>query len=498
MKNAFAAAALTTALGCGLVHAQQATVSGIKVDWTKTAVTSNATPAYQVVVNPMLERGAKMHDGSFKAIATIGSDYVRYVPWLPYPKLAVAELEPPTKEKTSWDFSLIDPMVEDLMKATAGHSVIMNFSTMPAWLWKTEKPVTYPADPNQVYWDYTRGTEINDPTYKEAADYYVRLLSWYEKGGFTDENGKFHKSNYHYKFAYWELLNEIDFEHHWTPQEYTRFFDVVTTAMRKVDPDLKFVACASAIPAKHGEMFRYFLDLKNHAPGTTIDFLSYHFYASPSKGEPFEAMQYTFFDQADGFLNTARYVEQIKHELSPGTKTDWDELGAILPEDDDSNHGKKTAEEPALYWNLTSAMYAYLYIEAVKLGVDVVGESQLVGYPTQFPSVSMMNYNTSEPNARFWTLKLLKDNFGPGDHFVATSGGNNDIAIQAIQTSGGKKILLVNKRQTATAVELPAGTAVQAITYTAPSTGDHEAAKGIPHGNVVSLEPFEVAVITVQ
>ncbi len=63
-------------------------------------------------------------------------------------------------------------------------------------------------------------------------------------------------------------------------------------------------------------------------------------------------------------------------------------------------------------------MYAYLYIEAAKLGIDVVGESQLVGYPTQYPSVSMMNYNTTEPNPRFWVLKLLKDNFGPGDHLV--------------------------------------------------------------------------------
>ena len=48
------------------------------------------------------------------------------------------------------------------------------------------------------------------------------------------------------------------------------------------------------------------------------------------------------------------------------------------------------------------------------MGIDVAGESQLVGYPSQFPDVSMMNWENGNPNARYWILKLLKDNFGPG------------------------------------------------------------------------------------
>ena len=39
-------------------------------------------------------------------------DYARYAPWLPYPRLGVAELEPQRDSRTSWDFSLIDPIVE--------------------------------------------------------------------------------------------------------------------------------------------------------------------------------------------------------------------------------------------------------------------------------------------------------------------------------------------------------------------------------------------------
>ena len=45
-----------------------------------------------------------------KRIGHIGH---KHVPWLPYPRLVVAELEPPTGTKTSWDFSLIDPLTRD-------------------------------------------------------------------------------------------------------------------------------------------------------------------------------------------------------------------------------------------------------------------------------------------------------------------------------------------------------------------------------------------------
>ena len=482
------------------LSAQTPATPDLKIDWSKTVVESKSTPTLQVVVNPMLLRGSPMHDGTFSALKLLGADYVRYVPWLPYPKQAVAELDPPTKEKTSWDFRYIDPALEDFMKATAGHSVVMNFSTMPAWMWKTDKPVKYPDDPNQVFWEYTQGTELHDPSMKEAADYFARVLSWYEKGGFTDENGKWHESGHHYKFAYWELLNEIDFEHHWTPEAYTKFYDVVSTAMLKVDPDLKFMAIASASPATYGAMFEYFFNPANHAPRTHLDFITYHFYASPPESEPFNAMQYTFFDQADGFLHMTAYIEQMKHRLSPTLKTDLNELGIILPEDSKSNRipGYKAKPEPKEYWNLAGAMYAYLYIQSAKLGIDVVGESQLVGYRTQYPSVSMMNYNTAEPNARFWVLKLLKDNFGPGDKLVDTNERNREVVAQAFVTSKGKKVLVLNKRSTPQSIQFPAGDTASEITLVSPSTGDKAPVTRPLTGDRVELEPFEVAVISIR
>ena len=170
------------------------TPAKVNITWDKVVRVSKATTTLQVVVNPPLRRGSSIHDQVFQALRDLGCDYGRYVPWLPYPKLAVAELEPPTADKTSWDFSLIDPMTIDFLEATKGHSVILNFSTIPQWMFKTEKPVTYPADPNQPVWDYTQGTGFRDSSLKEVGDYYGRLFSWYTHGGFTDELGRQHES----------------------------------------------------------------------------------------------------------------------------------------------------------------------------------------------------------------------------------------------------------------------------------------------------------------
>jgi hypothetical protein len=483
---------LTAALCCASASAQ-GDVKELQIDWNKVITTSKSTPTLQVVVNPGLLAGSNIHDSSFAALHDLGADYVRYVPWLPYPRMAVAELEPPKDGKTSWDFAHIDPMLDDFMKATEGHSVILNFSTLPAWLFKTAAPVTYPADPNQPYWDYTQGNEPRDPSMKEFGEYYSRLLSWYIKGGFKDEFGKWHASGHHYKIAYWELLNEIEAEHHWTPEQYTKFFDVVSAAMLKIDPNLRFMALALADPSHHPEMFEYFLNPAHHSGGAPVDFISYHFYATPPKQEGLDNYQYSFFNQEEGFLNTVRYAEQIRKRLSPATKTDLDELGVIL---DDDKPGAKEMLEPAGYWNMAGALYADLYVQLTRMGIDVVGESQLVGYPSQYPSVSLINYVTGSPNARFQVLKLLKDHYGPGDRLVETRETNGDLSVQAFEGGHGKSLLVINKRLAGATLNLPADFKAMHIEYVAPSTEDKAPVKGSISGSQLKLEANEVAVIT--
>ena len=448
MRSVFVAC-LLAGLAAASAWSADDQAASLKIDWNKVTRESQTTPTLQVVVNPPLRRGSQIHDRVYEELKRLGADYVRYVPWLPYPKLAVAELKPPDAAETYWDFSLIDPMTVDFLNATTGHSVILNFSTIPQWMFKTPEPVKYPEDPDQPVWNYTQGTELRDPTMRELGDYYARLVSWYANGGFTDKQGKRHVSNFHFKIPYWEILNEPDYEHATSAADYTARYDAISSAIHAVSPETKFVALALAGPSDRPEMFEYFLDRKNHRPGIPLDMISYHFYATPAAGETPDHWQYTFFDQADGFFHTVRYVEQIRKRLSPATRTTLDEIGCILPGDP---AGKETI--PDIYWNATGALYAYVYVTAARLGIDIVGESQLVGYPTQFPSVTMVDWTTGEPNARFQVLKLIHDRFRPGDKLVETGGSSDDVLAQAFVTPAGRALLLVNKRNAPKTLQL--------------------------------------------
>lgn len=490
---------------CGYSAIAQESPQKIEINWDKTVLVSKSTATLQVVTNPMLNPGSPIHDGSFSGLKTLGADYVRYVPWLPYPKIAVAELEAPNKEKTSWDFTYIDPVTKDFLAATEGHSTIINFSTIPAWMFKTDQPVKYPEDPNQVFWKYTQGTELRDPTGKELGDYYGRLVSWFTKGGFTDENGKRHESGYHYTFPYWEVLNEIDFEHNTTPEDYTLRYDAIVEGIRKVSPNTKFMGLALAAPSNNPKYFEYFLNPKNHRPGIPLDFISFHFYASPDLDESLDGWQHTFFNQAGGFLAVTRFILAIRDRLSPQTKIDTDELGVILPTDGLEIRASKALPDhiPHRYWNAAGALYGYLFIELSKLGVDVIGESQLVGYPSQFPSVSMIDYNNGKPNARYWVLKLIKDNFHPGDKLVAEkekaedNDQASDVTVQGFMTPQGKKVLLVNKANSEKTVVLAEDLQNASTLTVDEETGDGEPRAGKPQGSNLQLAPFAVTVLSV-
>jgi hypothetical protein len=126
--------------------------------------------------------------------------------------------------------------------------------------------------------------------------------------------------------------------------------------------------------------------------------------------------------------------------------------------------------------------------------IDIIGESQLVGYPTQYPSVSMMDWTNNKPNARFWVLKLIKDNFHPGDTLVDTSSPSPDVEAQAFLTSAGHKLLLANKRDRVVEVELPNAEKASALTVD-ESTGDGPARNVKPSESKIKLDPFAVTVV---
>jgi hypothetical protein len=445
---------------------------------------SKTSLTLQVVVNPMLRRNSLIQTGSFNALEQLSVDYVRFVPWFPYPHMAVAELQPPTKNETFWNFTYIDPIVEDFMNATNGHSVVINFSTIPAWMFKTNKPVQYPLDPDSGCWNYNKGIELRGPTIKELTTYYVRLFSWYTKGGFTDELGRFHKSGHFYKIPYWEVLNEPDLEHNISPELYTKIYDAIVTGIKKISPQTKFIGLGLAL-CNNPKWFEYFLNPANHKSGIFPEGISYHFYGTKdATNQTIDDYQYSFFDQADGFLDKVQYIENIRKRLSPETFTTINEIGTIIGDN-----------IPVDYWNLSGALFAYVYLGLTKIGINVAGESQLVGYPTQYPDVSMMDWKNGKPNARYWVLMLLKNNFGTGDKLVSTVSNTSNVEAQSFMTKKGKKLLLINKRNEEIQLQLPSDAKDGSISYVDVTTGENPPLKKHLTDNTIKLKPFSVAVI---
>jgi hypothetical protein len=604
--------------------------TSIPVDWNGPSTVSRTAPTLQVVVNPKILRTSPIHDSVFRALRTLDADYVRFVPWFPYPRFAVAELEPPADGRTSWDFSLIDPLIEDFQNATAGRAAILNFSTIPEWMWQpipwtlrdgalhvvggdnalaaggmdwtdytfdvgvtplgtgsqdgisfaqagwlvrmrdpgngygfvlsnypytspgapgyivfilfssgqmatvqaTPLPfaveagrtyqvrttatggdfavtvngaevltvhddtfatgtigfrehgaesatfhdvvvtastgatlladdfsgdlsrwtaaATYPDDPEQVAFAYSKGTRLAVSP-EVVADYFRRLVSWYTAGGFTDEYGAFHASPHHYPLPYWEVLNEADFEHTISPQDYTTLYDAIVTAIREVSPGTRFVGLSLGNSAGL-DYFRYFLDRDNHRPGVPLDLISYHFYAQPKATDTVDEYGPDGFGQADGFLANVERVENIRKALAPTVGTTVNELGTILP-------GSATQADPApipdAYWNFSGGVYAYVFARLALMGIDIVGESQLMGYPSQYPSVSMLDWTTGEPNARYRVLQLILEEAKPGCRLIEipdqSAGG---LYALALNDHGRRKVLVINKTNTPVEVSI--------------------------------------------
>ena len=282
-----------------------------------------------------------------------------------------------------------------------------------------------------------------------------------------------------------------------TPQIYTRVYDVIVEAIHHVDPQIKVVGLGLGGTSK--DYFEYFLNHKNHKAGIPIDMVSYHFYAVPTPDQTQEIMQYTYWEQADHFLEVVEYIQNIRARLSPETQTDTDELGSISADDLEQDKPGHVAQPiPNSYWNLCGGLYAYLYAELAKRGVEVAGESQLVGYPTQFPSVSMVDWNTGQPNARFWVLKLLVDSFGPGDKLIGTGLDIPYVYAQAFVTKQGRrKLLLINKRDRAFEVAIPESQGAE-VSYVDQSTSFQPPASAHLNENKLTLNGLEVAVVNLS
>lgn len=419
------------------------------VDWDAMIRVSKTLTTLQVVTNPILDRHFTspngtvfpnpIHDQCWESLAALEADLVRFVPWFPYPHKSVAELDAPVAGKTtSWNFTFIMPQLSDFMNAVygKGHTTVINFSTQPCWLFKN-KDCSYPANPDQSFFKYVRGNrkDLLDQTGKDLAAYYGRLLSYLIKGEMTDENGHIITGGPKYDITkgghVWEVFNEA--EHGYNQNQYTFDYDNVIQAIRSsADPEhgLQFMGIGGASP----NWIPYFLNKSNHAmkEAVPIQYISLHHYSSCKKRTDPNTYSDGFFGGADGFIQKMVGWMEQRDQLSPQTKFDLDELGVIMPDDNNPNFGIN-ASLPDIYWPAAGAMYAYMFGKFAIMGVEVLGHSQLAGSPKipewgiplpQYPSVSLLDWRTGYGNSRYWVLRLLIQHFAMGDKIFTTTTGS--------------------------------------------------------------------------
>jgi hypothetical protein len=115
--------------------------------------------------------------------------------------------------------------------------------------------------------------------------------------------------------------------------------------------------------------------------------VTFHFYASTPQRDNITSYE-DFFPLADVFLVEATEIVSIRDRLNPTVMLNVDETGVILPDDNDPKWTESAPGFPLLYWNAAAASYVYVWGLMASIGVDLVGESQLTGYPSM-PSLGL-------------------------------------------------------------------------------------------------------------
>jgi hypothetical protein len=148
------------------------------------------------------------------------------------------------------------------------------------------------------------------------------------------------------------------------------------------------------------------------------------------------------------------------------------------------------------YWSLCGAVFAYLYGNLAEQGIDVLGASQLLGYPSQYPSVSLLHWKTGKPNARYRVLQLLHSRLGPGDRPARIELAPKNVYAAAYRCRDGRRrILLVNKTSSPVRVLL-ARSAGSREEHVDLATGDKPAVVQSLSGGAIRLGPFAVSITT--
>lgn len=359
----------------------------------------------------------------------------------------IVEPYPPEHEQYKWDFSQLDKKIFDEFENCDRETFIYNLRTCPPWM--LDKTKAAPLFPN------TSG-EVIDKTYQQLADFCARIVGWYNKGGFTDEKGIFHKSDYFLNIKQWEILNEQDEAESAiyirTGKEYAKAYDAIVRAIKKVDPN---VTCGgpsqSCVPTEKHDLTYVKEFLENVEE--KVDFVTVHYYSDQSglltpegvqrnkKNLNNESYERHFLESIDDIGN---YFTELV-----GLVKKYGDIPIFISETNvclDSGFDHPLALGEFSQGNFGTAWLGYLFKIASMAGVNLLQQYQFYCPLNRSQHLknhlSMINNVNGEPQLTYWLIKALSEFFNAGG-VIVENNFKGDIEVLAVKYPEINKVILM-------------------------------------------------------
>ncbi len=331
----------------------------------------------------------------------------------------------PENQQGVWDFSQDDQLIAALR--THGIPFYLDVRTGPPWM-------------------FTNTGQLRDQSFQEFATYMARLVGWYNKGGFTDDQGQFHSSGHQNWIHTWEIWNEPNSGYEvpapvanraatWMEAvPFARLYDTTVAAMRAVDPTI-----LTGGPTLSSYPDIPYLRAFVQAVQQPLDFLSFHAYAISNTADPDQ----NIFTALNGprLLQRLIAAKQLLAARYPGKHVPiWiDELGL--------NEVSRPPADPRGTEPIAYAFNAAVYAIFAQQGIDYFGQFPLVGTN----QLALIDYKTAQIYRTYWFFLLLARAFPVGSTLYPLSGPDGDgiVGLAAIAPDGQSLRVMIGNSQVA-------------------------------------------------
>ncbi len=314
-----------------------------------------------------------------------------------------SHLPQPSPPPAAWNFQWLDGVVSvaKQVRDMGGPEFILTIHNAPQWMTGNPNVQGYPPRNPQDY-----------------ATYCARLVAYYNKGSFVDDAGNTVTNPAGVVgIHYWEIWNEPNINDVgeqdmavMTPDQYASLFEVVTPAMRAVDPGIKIGGPNTV--SDEGDSLDYIDALLSS--GAQVDFVAVHQYQAES----------TMPDQQ---------AFQVAAPLADRPMTD---IPIVISESNSDSSDAQSRTGSPFEW----AAMAFEYKAHVEAGTW-----RVLRWETYERNYNLIDAIGGQPQTTYWAERKFWEAVQEGATRVGCSSSSDDIACLASVTAAGKvDVVLIN------------------------------------------------------